>query len=76
LGDGVPNWTKLAGQAPDLDDAYLVGTPFLSELLVVPRHALIQLVERLGALHDQVIARGRRREDERLEATPATLRSS
>ncbi|HEX3777623.1 MAG TPA: hypothetical protein VHV51_24305 [Polyangiaceae bacterium] len=76
LGDGVANWTKLAGQPPDLDDAYLVGTPFLSELLVVPRHTLIQLVERLGTLHDRVIALGRRSQNEQADATPATLRGS
>jgi hypothetical protein len=59
LGDGVVNWTKLAGHPPDLDDAYLVGTPFLTEVLVVPRVTLIRLVERLGALHDNVLARAR-----------------
>jgi hypothetical protein len=59
LGDGVANWTRLAGHPPDLDDAYLIGTPFLTEVLVVPRPTLIHLVERLGALHDTVLTRTR-----------------
>ena len=59
LGDGIANWTRLAGHPPDLDDAYLIGTPFLMEVLVVPRPTLIHLVERLGALHDTVLTRAR-----------------
>jgi hypothetical protein len=56
LGDGVVNWTRLAGRLPDLDDAYLVSTTWIREALVVPRHTLIRLVEHVGALDDAVMA--------------------
>lgn len=57
LGGAVENWTRLAGRPPDLDDAYLVGTSWIRDSLVVPRTTLIQLVERVGALIDAVAAR-------------------
>lgn len=56
LGDGVENWTRLAGRPPDLDDAYFVGTTWIREALVMPRHTLIRLVEQVGALEDAVAA--------------------
>src|SRR3954463_9282156 len=56
LGDGVANWTQLAGRPPDLDDAYCVGTAWIREALVMPRHTLIRLVEQVGALEDAVAA--------------------
>jgi len=56
LGDGVANWTRLAGRSPDLQDAYIVSTLFLDEVLVIPRHTLIRLIEQVGALHDAVLA--------------------
>jgi hypothetical protein len=56
LGDGVANWTRLAGRLPDLQDAYLVSTLFLDDMLVMPRHTLIRLIEQVGALHDAVLA--------------------
>src|ERR1700704_644049 len=56
LGDGVVNWTRLAGRPPDLEDAYLVSTLFLDDMLVMPRHTLIRLIEQVGALHDAVLA--------------------
>lgn len=56
LGDGVANWTRLAGRSPDLQDAYIVSTLFLDEVLVMPRHTLIRLIEQVGALHDAVLA--------------------
>jgi hypothetical protein len=54
LGDGVANWTRLAGAPPDLDDAYLIGTTWIAQALVVPRRTLIRLIEQVGALHDAV----------------------
>lgn len=56
LGDGVDNWTRLAGRPPDLEDAYVVSTLFLDDMLVMPRHTLIRLIEQVGALHDAVLA--------------------
>ncbi|HEX7940699.1 MAG TPA: hypothetical protein VF488_02805, partial [Gemmatimonadaceae bacterium] len=56
LGDGVANWTRLAGHPPDLDDAYFVGTTWISQALVMPRRTLIHLVEQVGALDDAVAA--------------------
>jgi hypothetical protein len=56
LGDGVVNWTRLAGRPPDLDDAYFVSTTWIREALVMPRHTLIRLVEQVGALDDAVAA--------------------
>ncbi len=56
LGDGVANWMRLAGRPPDLEDAYLVSTLFLDEMLVMPRRTLIRLIEQVGALHDAVLA--------------------
>jgi hypothetical protein len=56
LGDGVVNWTRLAGRPPDLDDAYFVGTTWIVESLVMPRGTLIRLVEQVGALEDAVAA--------------------
>jgi hypothetical protein len=56
LGDGVANWTRLAGRPPDLRDAYVVSTLFLDDMLVMPRHTLIRLIEQVGALHDAVLA--------------------
>lgn len=56
LGDGVANWMRLAGHPPDLEDAYLVSTLFRDEMLVMPRHTLIRLIEQVGALHDAVLA--------------------
>jgi hypothetical protein len=56
LGDGVANWTRLAGRPPDLGDAYVVSTLFLDDMLVMPRHTLIRLIEQVGALHDAVLA--------------------
>ena len=56
LGEGVANWTRLAGHLPDLGDAYLVSTLFLDDMLVMPRRTLICLIEQLGALHDAVLA--------------------
>jgi hypothetical protein len=56
LGDGVANWTRLAGRPPDLEDAYLVSTLFLDDVFVMPRHTLIRLIEHVGALHDAVLA--------------------
>lgn len=54
LGDGVANWTALAGAAPDLADAYLVTADFERGALVVPRATLIALVEQLNALEARV----------------------
>jgi hypothetical protein len=54
LCDGVENWTRLAGRPPDLDDAYFVGTSWISQSLVMPRGTLIRLVEQVGALEDAV----------------------
>jgi hypothetical protein len=56
LGDGVENWTRLAGRPPDLDDAYFVGTTWIRGALVMPRRTLIRLVEQVGALVDAVAA--------------------
>jgi hypothetical protein len=56
LGDGVENWTRLAGRPPDLDDAYFVGTTWIAQSLVMPRDTLIRLVEQVGALEDAVAA--------------------
>jgi len=56
LGDGVVNWTRLAGRPPDLDDAYFVSTTWIPQALVLPRHTLIRLVEQVGALEDAVAA--------------------
>lgn len=56
LGDGVVNWTQLAGRPPDLADAYFVGTTWISQALVMPRGTLIRLVEQVGALEDAVAA--------------------
>jgi hypothetical protein len=56
LGDGVVNWTQLAGRPPDLDDAYFVGTTWIPQALVMPRGTLIRLVEQVGALEDAVAA--------------------
>ena len=56
LGDGVENWTRLAGRPPDLGDAYVVGTTWIREALVMPRCTLIRLVEQVGALEDAVAA--------------------
>jgi hypothetical protein len=56
LGDGVVNWTGLAGRPPDLDDAYFVGTTWIRQALVMPRGTLIRLVEQVGALEDAVAA--------------------
>src|SRR5262245_56865537 len=47
-GDSVINWMRIAGGRPDLADAYRVGTTFLDERLVIPRAALIHLVEEVG----------------------------
>lgn len=52
----MENWTRLAGRQPDLDDAYFVGTTWIREALVMPRHTLIRLVEQVGALEDAVAA--------------------
>lgn len=41
LGDGVVNWTRLAGRPLDLDDAYFVGTTWIPQALVMPRHTLM-----------------------------------
>jgi hypothetical protein len=56
LGDGVANWTRLAGRPPDLDDAYFVATTWIPQALVMPRSTLIRLVEQVGALEDAVAA--------------------
>jgi hypothetical protein len=56
LGDGVENWTRLAGAPPDLGDAYFVGTDWIRASLVVPRSTLIRLIEQVGALDDAVKA--------------------
>lgn len=52
----VVNWTRLAGRPPDLDDVYFVGTTWIREALVIPRHTMIHLVEQVGALEDAVAA--------------------
>lgn len=71
LGDGVENWIRLAGHQPDLTDAYLVSTLFLDDVLVVPRHTLIQLIEQVGALQDAVL--GRELEPRTADVDPAQL---
>ncbi len=52
LGDGPINWMRLTGALPDPADAYLVATTFTDAMLEIPRAALIELVEQIGALDD------------------------
>jgi len=56
--DYVERWTRLTGRPPDVDDAYVSSTMFLSGGMVVPRTTLIKLVEKLIEL-DDAIADGR-----------------
>jgi hypothetical protein len=50
------HWRRLSGSWPDPEDAFEVATSFTRRDVVVPRHVLIDLVSRLRALRDEILA--------------------
>jgi len=55
-GDGVDNWINLGGAPPDIADAYYVAASWIRPELVIPRRTFINLLVRVGDLHDAVRA--------------------
>lgn len=70
LGDGPINWRRLSGSWPDLGDAFIVRAGFISRELVVPRLVLVELVSRLRALRDEILAGKREGRVDNAEVPP------